>query len=186
MKTTFKHDDKGVFIEGRQLKAAFKESANILRDLLIKTETKGAKGEAKGDAKGEAKTNGRSRFVNLKSKLAERLYVEGEKVYLTRDGKPIEKPDGSEQKAIHVITAQGPRSALKVIDYVAAPAQLSFVIRYVNDGVIDRDLVDTLLEHMSWNGIGSDRSQGNGMFNVVSVREEGAANLPTELKLKSI
>lgn len=160
MWTTFKVDTTGLYIENRQVKAMFKESANILRDMLVKAD-KRAKGE------------GKSRFTNLKSKLAERLFVEEEKIYLFRNDKPIAKPDGSEERAIHVITAMGPRTALKRVDYVQAPATIKFNLRLLDDGVIDTELVKVLLEHSSYNGLGTDRSQGNGLFEVLDVVELG-------------
>jgi hypothetical protein len=156
MWTTFKRDDTGVYIEGRQIKAAFKESSNILRDLLIKAEGR--------------KDGTKSRYTNLKAKLAERLFVEEDKIYFTRKGVTITKPDGNEERAIHVMTAQGPRTALKRCDFVGTPCKLQFTLRYLADGVVDLDLIKTLLEHSSWNGIGADRSQGNGLFEVLEVQ----------------
>jgi len=159
MWTTFKRDESGIFIEGRQVKSMFKESANILRDLLVKADKK-----AKGDS-------GKSRFTNLRSKLAERLFVEEDKIYLLRDNKRIEKPDGDEERAIHVVTAMGPRTALKRYDFVNAPCSLRFCVRFIDDGIVDLELINTLLEHASWNGLGTDRSQGNGLFEVTEVKE---------------
>lgn len=158
MWTTLKQDEKGVFIEGRQVKSMFKESSNILRDMLVKAEKK---------AGGE----GKSRFTNLKSKVAERLYVEDERIYFERDGKLLSKPDGAEEKPIHVMTAQGERDALKKFDFVSAPARLTINVRILGDGVVDQDLMEMLLEHSSYNGLGADRSQGNGLFVVHEVKE---------------
>lgn len=158
MWTTFKRDDKGVFIEGRQMKAMFKEVSNILRDALIKAE-----------AKGKEKKESKSRFTNLKSKVAERLFVENDRIYFTRDGALLTKPDGNEERAIHVMTAQGPRTALKRCDFISAPASMTFTTRFLADGVVDLELINTLLEYAAWNGVGADRSQGNGLFNVKAV-----------------
>lgn len=161
MWTTFKRDASGLYIEGRQVKAMFKESANILRDMLTKADKK-TKGE--GDSS-------KSKYTNLKAKLAERLFVEDDKIFFKRDKKNILAPDGNEERAIHVMTAQGPRTALKRVDYVSAPAAIIFTCRFLNDGVVDLGLIETLLEHSSWNGLGADRSQGNGLFEVSEVKE---------------
>ena len=158
MWTTFKKDSKGIYIEGRQVKSMFKENANILRELLVKLDKK---------AKGE----GKSKYTNYKSKLAERLFVTDEKIYFQRDGKTLEAPDGAEEKAIHVMTAQGERDALKRFDFVSAPAQISFKMKVLNDGTVTEDDIKILLEHASLNGLGADRSQGNGLFKVVEVKE---------------
>jgi hypothetical protein len=171
MWTTFKRDEAGVYIEGRQVKAMFKECSNILRELLIKDEGKAARADAK--AAGQDAPTKKSRFTNLKAKLAERLFVEEDRVYIERKGEKLAKPDGSEEKAIHVMTAQGERSALKRVDFVNAPATLRFTIRFLNDGLVDMDLVKTLLEFGGWNGLGADRSQGNGLFELVDAREIG-------------
>ena len=157
MWTTFKRDEKGVYIEGRQVKAMFKEAANILRETLIKAEDK-------ADAK-------KSRFTALRSKVAERLFIETEHIHILRDGKPLAKPDGNEERAIHVFTPQGKRSALKRVDFVSNPANVRFVVRHLaGDGLVDRDLMETLLDFSGWNGLGADRSQGNGLFDVVEIQ----------------
>lgn len=159
MWTTFKKDEIGIYIEGRQVKAMFKESANILRDMLIKHEGKKASKEDKT----------KSRFTNLKARLAERLFVVEDRVHFTRKGASLTKPDGTEERAIHVMTAMGPRSALKRFDYVTAPAEIAFTVKHLNDGVVDLELIQILLEHSGANGIGADRSQGNGLFEVVEI-----------------
>jgi hypothetical protein len=159
MWTAFKRDATGIYYEGRCLKAAFKESANILRETL--------QGE-EADAAGKKPT--KSRYTALRAKLAERLFVEEDVIHFVgADGSRLTEPSGSEERAIHVMTAQGPRDALKRSDFVSAPARLVFHLRWLPDGVCDIDLVRELLEHACWNGIGADRSQGNGRFKVIAV-----------------
>lgn len=167
MWTTFKKDAEGIYLEDRNVKAMFKECANILREKLIKDE-KAAKTKPTAGDKAEKET--KSRYTNLKSKLAERLFVEETKIRFTRKGKPVLAVDGNEERAIHVFTAQGPRSALKRCDYVEGPFELNFTLRLLDDGIIDPELVSTLLEYGGWNGMGSDRSQGNGLFTVASFK----------------
>lgn len=151
MWTTFKRDEKGIYIEGRQLKAAFKEAANILREALMKQETK-------GDAK-------RSRFTGLRAKLAEHLYVEDDRLYFLKDGKPVKDISGTEERPINVMTMQGPRTALKRIDYVSPDGiEIRAHVRYLDAGIIDEDLIHVLLDYMGWNGLGADRSLGSGQF----------------------
>lgn len=162
MWTTFKRTDAGVYIEGRQVKALFKECANILREKLIQEERKGRKAEEKTT---------KSAFTALKAKLAERLFVEEHVVFIQRGGKNLPKPDGMEERAIHVDTAQGPRTALKRVDYIMAPASVKFTVRFLDDGVINLDLIKIILEFGGWNGLGADRSQGNGLFQVIEIQE---------------
>lgn len=153
MWTTFKRDEQGIYIEGRQLKAAFKEAANILREALQKQ-------EKKGDAK-------KSRFTALRAKLAESLFVEDERIYFvdTKTGEKVKEPSGTEERAINVMTAQGPRTALKRVDFVNPEnIELRAKVRYLDAGIVDEDLVRTLIEFMGWNGLGADRSMGSGQF----------------------
>ncbi len=166
MWTVFKRDEKGIYLEGRQVKAMFKESSNILRDMLVKAEGKGKVKKA-----GEE----RSRFSNLKSRVAERLYVEEDQIYLFRlqDGNGpsviLKEADGSEERPIHVTTPMGPRTALKRTDFVNAGTRASFTVKTLNDNVVDQELLAVLLEHSAENGLGADRSQGNGKFTVVEI-----------------
>ena len=165
MWTTFKRDERGLYIEGRQLKSAYREAANILRDIFIKQETK-------GDAK-------KSRFTALKSKLAERLWVLEDKLYLYENARPdakiLQKPSGTEERAIHVMTAQGPRNALKRYDFCGEGTTVKFTLKWLKDGIVDEELVAALHEYMPLNGLGADRSQGNGLFDVEMQGEKKAA-----------
>lgn len=153
--TVFKRNETGPIIEGRQVKAAFKEVSNILRDALLKQEEKAAK---------------RSRFTNLKSRVAERLFVEEDQIPLmTVTGAPAETTFS--EKPIHVMTAQGERTSIKRFESAPPGTQLSFTVRWFEDGVMDDALLVVALEHMCWNGIGADRSQGSGQFEVVKVEK---------------
>lgn len=165
MWTVFKRNEQGIYIEGRQVKAMFKESANILRDMLMKAEGKGSK-----RVKGEE----RSRFTNLKARVAERLFVVEDQIYFTRDTADqknwkLLESDGSEERPIHVMTAQGERTALKRTDFVNAGTQIIFDVKHLNDGVVDKEMIEVFLEHSCENGLGADRSQGYGKFKVISV-----------------
>lgn len=154
----FKCDPHGIYLEGRQLKAMFKEAANILRDTLMKAE--------KGD---KAANDKKSRYTNLRARVAEHLFVEEDRIHIKRDGKNMAKADGNEEKPIHVMTAQGPRDALKRFDFVDAPAEVSFTVRTLSSGVVDEALLKVMLEYAGWNGLGADRSQGAGQFELVTL-----------------
>lgn len=169
---TFKRDKDGICLESRQVKAMFKESANILRDMLTKMDQKVQKAAVKAakEAGDESAKEGKSKFTNLKSKLAERLFVEGDYVFLMRDGKRVLNPDGRDERPINVMTAMGPRTSIKRTDYVDPPCTARFDVRYLNDGLVDVDLIRALLEHSAYNGLGADRSQGNGQFEVLDIK----------------
>lgn len=81
------------------------------------------------------------------------------------------EPDGRIEKPIHVMTAQGPRNALKRADYVEH-VKLSFEVWVLTTApaetrhIGEKDLV-RVLTFAQENGIGADRSQGAGKFDVV-------------------
>jgi len=109
---TFKRDDKGLYYEARCVRAHIKDCANILQ--------------------------GFQGIKALKSKVANRVYVEPAKIYLGK-----QEPDGNETRIVHAMTMKGPRSSLKMIDYVQEPA-LKFVLKVLDDGIIDAESVTPL------------------------------------------
>jgi hypothetical protein len=144
--TTFKADDTGLYLEGRQLKAMLKEAGSRI---------------------GMGK-------LKLKSALHEALHVDEDVVYLTRGGAVLIEPDGYETRPIHVMTAQGPRTSIKKTAYVTQ-AEVTFTVRVLRDcGVTEKHLVDILAFAQDL-GLGADRSQGNGKFEVVAFAPVGAA-----------
>ena len=163
MWTTFKRNASGIYIESRQIKAMIKEASNVMRELLTKAEAK---------AKGKEEKTSKSKYTNLRAKAAERIYVEADVVpLLTADGQPIPKPDGSEERPIHVMTPMGPRNALKRVDYAGPGTKIRFSMRYLADGLVDMELLNVLFEYAKWNGLGANRSQGDGRFEVLKLEE---------------
>lgn len=125
----------GIAIEGRQVKAMLKESANVLKALLPV----------------------RGKPIPLRARLAERVFV------LDRFILVGDEPTGTVERAIHVMTAQGPRTALKRTDYVD-DAVVVCTLKVLDDGIINDERLTAILDHASLNGLGTDRSQGNGTF----------------------
>lgn len=138
--TGFKSNGQGPYIESRQIKAMLREAANVTKDML------GLK--------------------NMKSKVAERVFVEPPEISLGKD-----KPDGTETRVIHVPTMHGPRSSIKFCDYVIQP-EISFQLRVLNDGLITEAYLRTLLEYAQENGLGADRSQDFGKFGITRFEAE--------------
>jgi hypothetical protein len=101
----------------------------------------------------------------LKAKVANKVYVEPAKIYLGKS-----EPDGSEVRIIHAMTMKGPRSSLKTIDYVM-DAKLNFTLRVLEDGVIDRDILEAIFEYGGTHGIGQERSQDWGKYELVKLEE---------------
>jgi len=129
-------DGGGLAMEGRQIKAMFKESANILRTMI--------------------KVGGKT--IPLRARVAERVFVVERLIPLG-----VAAPTGTIERPIHVMTAQGPRTALKRTDYVDH-AKVTCHLKLLEDGLITEEILDQILQHASLNGIGTDRSQGAGTF----------------------
>jgi hypothetical protein len=138
----FKRDARGLFIEGRQIKAALKESTAIL--FPYATDKWGATKKAP------------------KAYLAERVFCEEDTIPLGRD-----EPDGLEMFIGHVSGPQGPRSTLTYVEYCERPP-IGFTVWSLEDAVKHQDW-EAIFEHMEQNGLGALRSQGHGRFTVTGV-----------------
>lgn len=154
MWTGFKRDERGPYIEARQVMALLKESANILKGLKPKT-GKGSKPIIN--------------IANFRARLAERVFVEPNRIHL---GVGPDEPVEFIERTIRVMTVQGPRSALKRVDYVKHPV-IAFTLRVLNDELIDREDLEKVLVHGQNLAIGADRSQGYGKFDLVAIEEIG-------------
>lgn len=136
---TFKRDDNGLYYEARCVRAHIKDCANILQNTL------------------EVKA--------LKSKVANRVYVEPDKIYLGK-----KEPDGSETRIVHAMTMKGPRSSLKVIDFIN-DARLKFRLVVLDDKVIDIDILKAIFQYGGTHGMGQERSQDWGKYELVKLEE---------------
>jgi hypothetical protein len=148
----FKQDEKGAFIEGRQLKAALKESANVIKTVL--ENSKGEKG-----------------VTALKNKVAECVFVIDERVYLTdAAGKPYSGALPTEERPIHVMTRQGPRTSLKRNDLLK-DVHIAFTVRLAKTGAVSEESLFGAFAYMQFLGLGADRSQGRGQALDVQVEK---------------
>lgn len=149
--TTFKADEAGLYIEGRQVKAMMKEAGGRL----------GMSRAVKGERK------------SLGPDLHEALHVDEDAIHLRRDGRPIAEPDGCEAKPIHVMTAKGPRTSIKRTAYVEKP-EVTFTVRILNMVALKEDDLQRILAFGQDLGLGADRSQGHGKFTVIGFERIGA------------
>lgn len=141
---TLPGDENGLFVWSRQIKAMFKESASMLR---ITTQKIGSKQifqhgfEIKG-------------------------LVKDDRVYVGRN-----EPDGMAEGPIHVQTAQGPRTALKRVDYVlGVTLEFTIWVLHTEGGEkrhVGEDELIKMLTFAQENGLGADRSQGMGKMDVI-------------------
>lgn len=153
-----KQDETGAYIEGRCLKAALKEAANIIKS---RVKVPGKNGEEKA-------------ATALKSKVAETVFVMDEKIYLRNgDGKPITGDPPTEERPVHVMTRQGPRTSIKVTD-VLRDVHIEFTVRVAQTGAVTERALFSAIAYLENLGIGGDRSQGRGRakhMNVVKIEK---------------
>lgn len=132
-----KFDARGLYLESRVVKAAIKESVNILYA---------------GDRWGKTKKGPRS-FT------AERVFIKPDKLYLGRT-----EPDGIELFIGHVTGPRGPQSTLGYHEFVAG-AVLDFAVMSCRDEVTPRQWAEIWVLAQE-GGLGALRSQGHGRFDV--------------------
>lgn len=147
----FKRDEEGLFIEGRQLKAAIKEAASV------------AVAGGKLRARGWGTTN-----KGIQGFLAEHVVVVEDKLHLG-----VMEPSGVHQRFIHkTLPGRGRISAIHYEEYVE-DATIDFTVRTDFD-FDERDWA------MIWltggeQGIGASRSQGFGRYEVTAWERTGVA-----------
>lgn len=134
---TFRRDGNGLYLAGYQFKAMLKENTNILYA---------------GSRWGVTKKG-------PKSFLAERVFVEEDRIYLGRT-----EPDGTHLQLGQVSGPQGPRSTLTYYDYCTQP-EIAFTVKSLND-CIEPQQWKAILTLAQDNGIGAIRSMGYGRFRV--------------------
>ena len=159
-RTVFKVDkDTGrIYIEGRCLKAALKESANIVKSLVSNTK-KCTDDETKAATRGVA---------GLKSKIADRVFVVEEKIFFERNGEFLTKEDETNEQPIHVMTPMGERSSIKLTDIVRN-VTIKFTVRMLRTPEVTEEALFSCLSYIPQLGVGSSRSQGHGISDNIEV-----------------
>jgi hypothetical protein len=137
---TFKRDENGLYYEGRCIRGHIKDVAQQISSFF-------------------------SDIRAFKSKVANKVYVEDDKIYLGKS-----EPDGYEQRFIQIMTRRGPRSTYKFIDYVEKP-KLVFVLKVLDDGVINRAILEAIFEYGGTHGMGQERGQSWGRYEVKELKE---------------
>ncbi len=139
----FKKQDGQLVWEGRCLKASLKESANI------------AFPGTKWPGKPESIRKGLMRF------LAETVFVDEQYISLG-----VDNPSGREERIKHVMTPQGPRSAINVVDFVDKPT-IEATIRVMDD-CLKPEVWGRIWSIGQEIGIGADRARSDGKYDLVS------------------
>ena len=151
--TTFKRDDAGIYLEDRNVKAMLREAATTLEYF-----------------RGKGSTARKQTFQHG-------LFVKPDKIRFHRDGKVIREPEATQERAVHITTAMGPRSALKREDVVLPGARMTFEIWVVRpnggEAHITKEMLRDWLELGQEIGLGASRSQQFGKFRVVRFERIG-------------
>jgi hypothetical protein len=133
----FQRDENGLFVRGGTIKAHIKDCANQIKDIV--------------------------KIKNLRSKIANKVYVEESRIYLQKDRSNILEVDGVFDQPVHVITNLGPRNALKTIQYITRPT-MEFHLRILEDKEIDVETIKVIFEYGSIHGFGGERGMGEGRY----------------------
>jgi hypothetical protein len=140
----FVGDKDGLYLPAFQIKAMFKEVSSLLR---ITTEKRGSKQIIQHGTFLVKATDG------------------GDRVHFGKT-----EPDGSDEGPVHVMTPQGPRTAIKRVDYVQGVSLAFDLWVYATHPSETRHVGETEIVQMltlaQENGLGADRSQGKGTFDV--------------------
>jgi hypothetical protein len=98
---------------------------------------------------------------NFRSKFVNRVYIEEILIPLGR-----KDPDGMITRYIQVMTRRGPRSAIKFVHYVTGVV-VPFTLCLSADGMITPVHVQTALEYGRVHGMGAERSEDWGRYEVM-------------------
>lgn len=151
--TGFLTDAHGLYIEGRQLVAGFREVATTLGF----TGTWGWRNVLQHGF--GIRTDSRSTGIF-------------DHVYFQRDGKQVQEPEGVHQMIAHVMTAQGPRNTIKFHDYLEPGVKFCFEV-WRAAGKAGQDMpekeIAAMLAALQENGLGCSRSQGFGRFDIEEI-----------------
>lgn len=142
-------DKKGLVVRGGTIKAHIKDCADQIKYAL------------KIDA--------------LRSKVANKVYIAEYHVPILKSGALVSEHDDVFEQPVHVMTAQGPRNALKVIRFVRTPT-LRCTLMLLNEaskelksgktrgGEVNIDVIRAVLEYGTIHGYGGERGMGEGRY----------------------
>jgi hypothetical protein len=158
----FSRVDGELAIEGRQIKAMLKEAGNICKDIVP---TGRMEKRTAAEIKAGKDPKPQIGITALRSKVADQVFVEEEHVGLGRT-----EADEVNERAIHVMTARGPRNSIKRSE-ICRDVEITFHVRRrtgSGEGVPEPALL-AILDYAQTVGLGADRSQGFGQFTIQSV-----------------
>ena len=143
--TGFHCDKKGIHIMDYMIRGFMKAAGNVLKNQL------------------EIKA--------LKSKITNYVFPVERRIYFTRKGEYIAKPDGVLERPLLGETAQGKRVCLAKSDYIEAGAQLSFTLKVLK-GPVSIKTIEEIFEYGQLCGLGQWRNGSYGRVKVVTFKKK--------------
>lgn len=105
-----------------------------------------------------------------KSKVDNLVFVEPSFIPIIRNGKPIDKADGYNERSLRAETMQGPRVSLVSSEEVQAPWELTVQISLLENkgsaksNPVTWEMIETALLYGRFKGLGQWRNSGKGSF----------------------
>lgn len=143
----FSRDERGLFVRGGNIRAHFKDAATALARILRQENNPLA-----------------APIKMFAHKVKECVYVKEDRVYVCSSAdKVYTEPSGNREATMSVMTAQGPRTCLKRIDF-CHPARLCATIQLLEGAEITLGHVKLCFDYGMVQGFGQDRSLGYGRY----------------------
>jgi hypothetical protein len=144
---SFQKNDDFLVMRGGTIRAHLKDCARVLSSFSEKP------------VKGEGLRSLAVRAVNS-------IYIEDYWVPILKNGKQTKFTDGSFDKAVHIMTPQGPRNALKRIHYVENPTLIfNLLIMTTDKSTITQADIERIMEYGCIHGYAGERGDGEGRYN---------------------
>lgn len=142
----FSRDKTGLFVRGANLRAHLKDCAGVVGPHA-----------KKGDVPDMPKV------LNFRAKAVDAIYIQEERLHiLNGDGTVAQKATAFRDATLSVMTARGPRTCLKRVDYIDPAVTKATILLY--PGEITRDWLKVLLDYGCVHGFGQDRSLQFGRY----------------------
>ncbi len=140
--------DGHLFVRGGALRAHLKDAAQVLGRIFKK----------------EHPFKGMAQVKVFAAKVKDSLYVKQDQVILLNgDGKPVSEATGFRDATMSVMTAQGPRTCLKRVDYIE-PCTMRATLQLLEGSEIRQAHIEKCLEYGAVHGFGQDRSLQYGRY----------------------
>lgn len=142
----FSQDAQGLFVPGGNVRAHLKDCAGVVGPHA-----------KKGDVPEMPIV------LNFRAKAVNAIYVKQDRLHiLNGTGKVAKEATGFRDATLSVMTAQGPRTCLKRVDYIEPAVIQATILLY--PGEITRDWIKVLLDYGCVHGFGQDRSLQFGRY----------------------